>query len=67
MSRLDATTLADLLHGTDVLVFAAGAARAGGEGGTAGTTAIGGTGLTTTIEAARRAGVHRLLLVSVFP
>ncbi|MFI1826068.1 hypothetical protein ACH41E_06375 [Streptomyces sp. NPDC020412] len=58
MTRLDATTLADLLHGTDVLVFAAEAARASGEGGTAGT---------TTIEAARRAGVHRLLLVSVFP
>ncbi|MFD7065576.1 NAD(P)-binding oxidoreductase [Streptomyces sp. NPDC059906] len=64
LTRLDAPALADLLHGTDVLVFAAGA---GGEGGTAGTTAIDGTGLTTTVEAARLAGIHRLLLVSVFP
>lgn len=64
LTRLDAPALAELLHGTDVLVFAAGA---GGEGGTAATTAIDGTGLTTAIEAARRAGVNRLLLVSVFP
>ncbi|AUH41668.1 NAD(P)H-binding protein [Streptomyces sp. CMB-StM0423] len=64
LTRLDAPALAELLHGTDVLVFAAGA---GGEGGTAATTAIDGTGLTTAIEAARRAGINRLLLVSVFP
>ncbi|MET9355787.1 NAD(P)H-binding protein [Streptomyces sp. NPDC006617] len=64
LTRLDAPALANLLHGTDVLVFAAGA---GGEGGTAATTAIDGTGLTTAIEAARRAGIQRLLLVSVFP
>ncbi|WP_181785293.1 NAD(P)-binding oxidoreductase [Streptomyces phytophilus] len=64
LTRLDAPALADLLHGTDVLVFAAGA---GGEGGTTATTAVDGTGLTTAIEAATRAGIHRLLLVSVFP
>ncbi|AXL87440.1 NAD-dependent dehydratase [Streptomyces sp. CB09001] len=64
LTRLDAPALADLLHDTDVLVFAAGA---GGEGGTAATTAVDGTGLTTAIAAARRAGVPRLLLVSVFP
>ncbi|MFW6695744.1 NAD(P)-binding oxidoreductase [Streptomyces sp. MAR4 CNX-425] len=64
LTRLDAPTLATHLDGTDVLVFAAGA---GGEGGTAAVTAIDGTGLTTAIEAARLAGVPRLLLVSVFP
>lgn len=64
LTRLSASALAALLHDTDVLVFAAGA---GGEGGTAATTAIDGTGLTTAIEAARLAGIRRLLLLSVFP
>lgn len=64
LTRLDAPALADLLHDTDVLVFAAGA---GGEGGTGTTTAIDGNGLTTAIEAARLAGTRRLVLVSVFP
>ena len=64
LTRLDAPALAAFLHDTDVLIFAAGA---GGEGGTTATTAIDGTGLSTAIEAARLAGVRRLLLVSVFP
>ncbi|WP_399886916.1 NAD(P)H-binding protein [Streptomyces sp. BBFR51] len=64
LTRLDAPALAGLLHDTDVLVFAAGA---GGEGGAGATSAIDGAGLTTAIEAARLAGVRRLLLVSVFP
>lgn len=64
LTRLDAPALADLLHDTDVLVFAAGA---GGEGGTGTTTAIDGNGLITTLEAARLADTRRLVLVSVFP
>ncbi|MGW6455094.1 NAD(P)-binding oxidoreductase [Streptomyces sp. NPDC055078] len=55
LTRLDVPALAALLHDTDVLVFTAGA---GGEGGSTATTAI---------EAARLAGIRRLLLVSVFP
>ena len=58
LTRLDAPALADLLYGTDVLVFAAGAEA---------TTAIDGKGLTTAIEAARLAGTRKLVLVSVFP
>ncbi|MCX4817832.1 SDR family oxidoreductase [Streptomyces sp. NBC_01239] len=64
LTRTGAPTLAALLRGTDVLVFAAGA---GGEGGTNAITAIDGHGLSTAIEAARLADVRRLLLVSVFP
>ena len=64
LTRLDVPALADLLHGTDVVVFAAGA---GGEGGAGATTAIDGAGLTTVVEAARLAGTRRLVLVSVFP
>lgn len=64
LTRLDAPALAALLHGTDVVVFTAGA---GGEGGTGATTAIDGAGLTTAVEAARLAGTRRFLLVSVFP
>ncbi|MEV1019542.1 NAD(P)-binding oxidoreductase [Streptomyces sp. NPDC050264] len=64
LTRIDAPALAALLRGTDVLVFAAGA---GGEGGTSAITAIDGHGLSTAIEAARLAGVRRLLLVSAFP
>lgn len=64
LTRLDGPGLAALLHDTDVLVFAAGA---GGAGGSGATTAIDGDGLTTAIEAARLAGIRRLVLVSVFP
>jgi uncharacterized protein YbjT (DUF2867 family) len=64
LTRLDAPALAGLLHGADVLVFAAGA---GGEGGADSTAAVDGDGLTTAVEAAGLAGIRRLLLVSVFP
>jgi uncharacterized protein YbjT (DUF2867 family) len=64
LTRIGVPALTALLHDTDVLVFAAGA---GGEGGASATTAVDGHGLSTTIEAARLAGVRRLLLVSVFP
>lgn len=61
---MSAQELADVVSGSDALVFSAGAA---GEGGAAMTTAIDGEGLTKSIEAARLAGVSRLLLVSAFP
>lgn len=61
LTRLDASALAALLHDTDVLVFAAGA---GGEGGTAATTVIDGTGLTILRPAALTddAGTGRISL-----
>lgn len=64
LTRFDAPGLAELLHGMDVLVFAAGA---GGAGGPETTTAIDGNGLSTAIAAARLAHTRRLVLVSVFP
>lgn len=64
LTQLDAPALAERLRETDVVVFAAGA---GGRGGTETTTAIDGHGLSTTVQAARLAGVRRFLLVSVFP
>ncbi|RBQ18002.1 NAD-dependent dehydratase [Spongiactinospora rosea] len=64
LTRLTAAELAELVRGTDVLVFSAGA---GGEGGAEATTKIDGGGLTTAVAAARLAGVRRFVLVSVFP
>ncbi|WP_167131285.1 NAD(P)H-binding protein [Paramicrobacterium chengjingii] len=64
VTRLDGPSFAELLKDTDVLVFAAGA---GGKGGTTAIDAIDGAAVTTTLEAARLAGVRRLVLVSVFP
>ncbi|MFI0424941.1 NAD(P)H-binding protein [Spongiactinospora sp. 9N601] len=64
LTSLTAAGLADLIRGTDVLVFSAGA---GGEGGAEAITKIDGDGLTTAVAAARLAGVRRFVLVSVFP
>ena len=64
LQQLDASTLADALRGSDVLVFTAGA---GGKGGEALTRAIDGAGLELAVSAAQLAGVRRVLLVSAFP
>lgn len=55
--------LAEVMGGADAVAFTAGA---GGRGGDA-TTAIDGTGVVTTIAAAKLAGIQRIGLVSVFP
>lgn len=55
--------LADVMRGSDAIVFSAGA---GGDSN-AMTTAIDGEGVTKSIAAAKLAGVKRFLLVSVFP
>ncbi|MBD7954852.1 SDR family oxidoreductase [Stenotrophomonas sp. Sa5BUN4] len=64
LQQVDAVELAELLAGSDVVVFSAGA---GGKGGVETTRAIDGRGLELTVDAARRAGVQRFLLVSAFP
>jgi len=61
---LDAHSLALLMAGSDVVVFAAGA---GGQGGPEMTCAIDGSGLELAVAAARQAGIARFLLVSAFP
>lgn len=61
---LDAGALAELISGSEVLVFTAGA---GGKGGAETTRAVDGAGLEKAVAAARLAGVRRLLLVSAFP
>lgn len=61
---LDAHSLALLMAGSDVVVFAAGA---GGQGGPEMTRAIDGSGLQLAVAAARQAGIARFLLVSAFP
>lgn len=55
--------LAALIEGHDAVVFSAGAHGTGRDQ----TTLIDGKGLEKTVEAARRAGVRRFVLVSVFP
>lgn len=62
--ELDADGLAQLMAGSDVVVFSAGA---GGQGGKEMTAAIDGRGLERAVAAARKAGVPRFLLVSAFP
>ncbi len=62
--ELDEATLANLMSGSDVVVFTAGA---GGKGGPEMTNAIDGRGLELAVAAARRANVRRFLLVSAFP
>lgn len=62
--ELDEATLAELMAGSDVVVFSAGA---GGKGGPEMTNAIDGRGLELAVAAARRANVRRFLLVSAFP
>lgn len=62
--KLDVSQLAQLMAGSDVVVFSAGA---GGKGGPEMTNAIDGNGLQLSVAAAQRAGIQRFLLVSAFP
>ena len=62
--ELDEAALAELMAGSDVVVFTAGA---GGKGGPEMTNAIDGRGLELAVAAARQANVRRFLLVSAFP
>lgn len=62
--ELDAAALADLMTGSDAVVFSAGA---GGKGGMEMTNAIDGRGLELAVSAAKQAGIRRFLLVSAFP
>ncbi len=61
---LDKEALAELMAGSDTVVFAAGA---GGKGGAQMTDAIDGEGLELAVAAAQTAGIRRFILVSVFP
>jgi len=61
---LDVDGLAQLMAGSDVVVFSAGA---GGKGGMEMTNAIDGKGLELAVAAAEQAGIKRFLLVSAFP
>ncbi|KPW96129.1 Oxidoreductase ylbE [Pseudomonas syringae pv. castaneae] len=63
LSELDASRLASLMAGSDVVVFTAGAGGAGIEL----TNAIDGKGLETAVAAAVLAKANRFLLVSAFP
>lgn len=63
LTALDAATLAELMAGSDAVVFSAGAGGAGIEL----TNAVDGKGLETAVAAARMAGISRFLLVSAFP
>lgn len=60
---LGASDLETMLQGSDVVVFSAGAAGSGWDR----TTGIDGDGPLKLIEAARKTGLKRLYLVSVFP
>ena len=62
--QLDVDTLSQLMTGSDVIVFSAGA---GGKGGPEMTNAIDGLGLELAVAAAKKAGVRRFILVSAFP
>lgn len=64
LTELDAERLADLMKGSDVVVFSAGA---GGKGGAERTDAIDGEGFRTALKAAQIADVPRFLQVSAFP
>jgi uncharacterized protein YbjT (DUF2867 family) len=61
--ELEAPALAQLMSGSDVVVFTAGAGGAGMDL----TNAIDGRGLEVSVEAATLAGIRRFILVSVFP
>lgn len=63
LTRLSDGALADLMAGSDAVVFAAGAGGAGIDV----TNAIDGRGLERSVAAAEAAGISRFLLVSVFP
>lgn len=60
----DSKRLAELMQGSDAVVFTAGA---GGKGGQQMTNAIDGEGLKLAVDAAQQAAVKRFLLVSAFP
>ena len=62
--QIDETKLAAHFSGSDVIVFAAGAGEADSD---TMIDAVDGDGVTRSILAARRAGVRRFVLVSVFP
>lgn len=62
--ELTAAELAQVMAGSDVAVFSAGA---GGKGGPEMTNAIDGRGLELAVAAAIQAGTKRFLLVSAFP
>ncbi|MCR3713749.1 SDR family oxidoreductase [Citrobacter freundii] len=62
--ELDVFGLAQLLKGSDAVVFSAGA---GGKGGPEMTDAIDGRGLELSVAAAKLAGIQRFILVSAFP
>lgn len=62
--ELNVDTLAQLMAGDDVVVFAAGV---GGKGGAEMTNAIDGHGLELAVAAAQKAGIQRFLLISAFP
>lgn len=62
--ELNKEALAQLMAGSDTVVFAAGA---GGKGGALMTDAIDGQGLELSVAAARLAGIRRFILVSAFP
>lgn len=64
LTGLTAAELADLMKGSDVVVFSAGA---GGKGGAERTNAIDGDGFRTALQAAQLANVPRFLQVSAFP
>lgn len=64
LTGLTAAELADLMTGSDVVVFSAGA---GGKGGAERTNAIDGDGFRTALQAAQLANVPRFLQVSAFP
>lgn len=61
--ELEVSELADLMSGSDAVVFTAGAGGAGVEL----TNAIDGHGLELAVTAAKSGGIHRFILVSVFP
>ena len=62
--ELNVSDLAQLMTGSDVVVFSAGAA---GKGGPEMTNAIDGRGLELAVAAAQKAKVPRFVLVSAFP
>lgn len=64
LTELSVSGLAELMKGSDVALFSAGA---GGKGGPEMTNAIDGGGLELAVDAAKEAGINRFLLVSVFP
>lgn len=63
LTTLTVEQLAEKMAGNDVVVFTAGAGGAGIEV----TNAIDGAGLELSVNAAKRAGIRRFILVSVFP